>query len=907
MNHQSNFLNLLQLATYQCLHTLRTSCIFNRRIALAVLFFLGLTQADSSAQTGNSVMPVATRYTVANALLESNDNNEYYDEVLITLYVPRIGSLEIQAIVYNEQLYLPIKGLFDFLKIRNSLSPDFDVVEGFFIYPQDTYSVDKINNRIVYRGKPFNLDTRHLIRTEDNLYLKSQYFGQIFGLECSFDFRNLSVTLNTAIELPAIREMQQELMRRNINQLRGERKADTVIERSYPFLHFGMADWGLTSLQETKKGNYTRFNLGLGGILAGGEINLGLNYYSREPLTMRQQSYQWRYVDNKHSGLRQITLGKIYPQSVSSVFAPVIGLQLTNAPTTYRRSFGTFTLSNTTGPGWMVELYINNVLVNYTKADASGFFTFEVPMVYGNSIVKLRFYGPWGEESMTEKYISVPFNFIPVNQLEYTVSAGIVENNDKARFARANLNYGLSRNFTVGGGVEYLSSVSSGKLMPFVNASLVLGSHLLVSAVHTYGVSSKLAVNYRLPSNLQFDVSYSRYVKGQTAILINYVEEKKLVISMPMRGKKFTAFSRLSLNQFTFPFSDLVSTKTEMRYTSAEYLFSSVIAGINSNFTTYALFTDKKSTSVYTNLSLAIRFPAGIRFLPQAQYEYKQGKFNMMKAEIEKNLFIHGFLSLSYEKNFTNQKNSLLSIGFRYNFSFAKTFFSASTSGKSTITTQSARGSLMVDGKTRYVGTSNETYLGKGGIVVSPYLDLNCNGARDPGEPKAVGLKLHINGGRIERDGGDTVTRISGLEAYTHYFLELDKSSFDNIAWQLQKHTFTVIIEPNRFKLIEIPVAVVGEVSGTVSFKENNELKVMARIIVNIYNSKSHFITKVLTESDGFFSYVGLPPGEYTASMDPAQLIKLNMVSSPAVPFKIRQNKDGDVVEGLRFVLEHRQ
>lgn len=849
-------------------------------------------------------MPVAFKYTLTDAGFEKT-NNDDYDEVPITLYVPRIGSLEIQAIVYGEQLYLPVKDLFDFLKIRNTLSPDFDLVEGYFIYPKDTYSIDKINSRIVYRDKVFELNTRNLIRTENNLYLKSDYFGQVFGLECFFDFRNLSVTLNTKIELPAIREMQQELMRRNIGQLKGEKKADTTIARSFPLLHLGMADWGITSSQQTQGTSYTRLNLGIGGLLAGGEINLALNYYSQEPITLRQQSYQWRYVDNDHSGLRQVTVGKIFPQSTSSVFAPVIGMQFTNAPTTYRRSFGTFTLSNTTGPGWMVELYINNVLVNYTKADASGFFTFEVPMVYGNSIVKLRFYGPWGEESMSEKYISVPFNFIPLGQLEYTVSGGIVENDDKARFGRVNANYGLSRRLTVGGGMEYLSSVSSGKSMPFVHASLVIGSHLLISAVHTYGVSSKMAINYRLPSNLQFDVSYSKYAKGQTAISVNYLDEKKVVISIPVRGRKFTAFSRLTLNQFTFPFNDLTAFKTHIKYTSAEYLFSGVIAGINSNLTTYALFAERNNTSIYTNLSLTFRLPAGIRFSPQAQYEYKQGKFNMMKAEVEKNIFTRGFLSLSYEKNFTNNANSLLSIGLRYNFSFAQTFFSASTSGKSATTTQSARGSLMADSKTNYLGAGNQTYVGKGGIVVLPYLDMNCNGRRDPGEPKAFGLKLHINGGRIEPNAGDTIIRISGLEAYTSYYLELDKTSFDNIAWQLQKHTMTVVIDPNRFKLIEIAVAVVGEVAGTVSFKENNELKGLGRIIVNIYNGESHLVTKVLSESDGFFNFVGLAPGVYTAGVDANQLIKLNMVSSPALSFKILQNRDGDMVSGLRFVLEN--
>ena len=89
--------------------------------------------------------------------------------------------------------------------------------------------------------------------------------------------------------------------------------------------------------------------------------------------------------------LRQVMAGKIATRATSSIYNPVVGVQFTNTPTTFRRSFGSYTLSDKTEPGWIVELYVNNVLVDYVKADASGFFTFEVPLVYGNSLVMLKY------------------------------------------------------------------------------------------------------------------------------------------------------------------------------------------------------------------------------------------------------------------------------------------------------------------------------------------------------------------------------------------------------------------------------------------------------------------------------------------------------------------------------------
>jgi hypothetical protein len=850
-------------------------------------------------------MPASFNYAIADTGFERQGEGEFYDEVPVTLNVPRIGSLEIQALIYGQQLYLPINDLFDFLKIRNIVSPDFDLVEGFFIYPKDTYFIDKTNNRIVYQFKTFELKPRDLIRTESNLYLKSDYFGQVFGLDCVFDFRSLSVTLHTKIELPAIREMQQELMRRNIGRLKGDNKVDTIIRRTFPLFHLGIADWSVISTQETKGRTNTRANLGLGAIVAGGALDLSLNYNSDEKLNLRQQFYQWRFVNNDHAALRQVTAGKIFAQSTSSVYAPVIGLQFTNTPTTYRRSFGTYTLSNTTEPGWMVELYVNNVLVNYTKADASGFYTFEVPMVYGNSIVKLRFYGPWGEERTSEKYITIPFNFLPLHQFEYNVTAGIVDDDPKSRYARGVINYGLGSRITVGGGMEYLSTVASGKTMPFVTASVRLSQHVLVSGEHTHGVRSKGIISYRLPSNLQVDLNYTRYVKYQTAININFLDEKKVVLSMPFRGKKFTAFSRFTLTQFTLPYSLGSVPKTNTKYTTAEMLLSAVVSGVSSNLTTYAIISDKGNPLVYSNLSMTFRLPGGIRFTPQAQYEYREKNFSTIKGEVEKSLFHRGYLNVAYEKSLINEKISSVTIGLRYNLSFAQTFFSAVKSRHIITTTQSARGSLMYDGKTNYLGANSQTNVGKGGIIILPFLDLNCNGRHEPNEPKVEGLKLHINGGgRIEHNAGDTTIRITGLEAYTSYYIELEKNSFDNIAWQIKKPTISVAVDPNLLKLIEVPVAVVGEASGKVSLIGNKGLNALGRIIVNIYNHDSILVVRMLTESDGFFDFIGLAPGEYTASVDAVQLTKLQMISSPALSFKISQNVEGDIVNNLEFILQ---
>jgi cell division protein FtsN len=518
-----------------------------------------------------------------------------------------------------------------------------------------------------------------------------------------------------------------------------------------------------------------------------------------------------------------------------------------------------------------------------------------VPLVYGNSIVELKFFGPWGEERTRQQNINIPFNFLPEKTMEYTASAGIVEDSLMSRFSRVSINYGVFRSLTLGGGVEYLSSVKSGPAMPFINGSFSLLKNILLSGEYTYGVRAKGTLTYRFPSNLQFDLNYTKYDKNQTAINYNYLEERKAVVSIPLKIGRFSSYQRFTLNQIVLPVTN---------YTTGEWMFSGSLLGVSTNLSTNALFIGSNKPSIYSNISFAFRLPAGIVMRPQAQYGYTQNKLLLAKVSLEKHLLTHGFLNLSFEQNMVNNIQ-LAEMGFRYDFSFAQTGASVRQSDRKTTLVQYARGSLINDRSTRYLGTDNRPNVGKGGISIIPYLDLNANGVKDPGEPKVYGLNLHTNGGRVEKSERDTTIRILGLEPYTNCFIDLDPNSFENIAWKLPVKTLSVAVDPNMLKHIELPIMVAGEATGIVTLLKNGEKKGLGRIILGFYTGNLKPAGKTLTEDDGYFSYLGLAPGSYIVRIDTAQLRRLGMKSDPlSIKFDLAVKLNGDIADKLNFSLQ---
>jgi len=817
-----------------------------------------------------------------------------YEEISVFLMVQRVGGIEVPAMYMKEQVYLPVQEIFNFLKIKNVASPTCDSIGGFYINPDTPYVVDQFHNRIRFGKRVIQTKPDDMIRTETCLYLRSFFFGEVFGLDCTFNFRSLSVILNTKIELPVIRDMRLEFMRTNIIKMKGEVKADTMIPRSNHLFRFGAADWSLTANQEIGGEIQSRLTLGLGAVIAGGEAKVNLQYSAGQPFVEKYQQYLWRLVNNDRKVFRQISAGKIATQATSSLFNPVLGVQVSNAPTTYRRSFGTYTLSDYTEPDWSVELYVNNVLVDYKKADASGFFTFEVPLMYGSTIVLLRFYGTFGEERSKQQNINIPYNFLPAKEFQYSASAGMVEDSLHSLFSKVNANYGLGRSMAIGGGMEYLSSVTSGSFMPFVNTSVRLGSNLLFSGEYTYGVRGKGILNYRTSKNFQVELNYTRYDRNQKAINFNYLEERKASVSFPIKSRKFSIYSRISLSQ---------NIMQHTKYSSADWLLSGVVFGVSTNLTTYAMLADLSNPYVYSNLSLGVRLPGKLLFRPQAQFEYTGMKLMLVKGEVEKQFLKRGYLNVSYEYNFKTSLQNI-QVGFRYEFSFAQTSFNYRKSNAISTFSESASGSLLVDRKTKFIGASSRTSIGKGGIVLMPFLDRNGNGKYDKGESKVLGLKININGGRVEQSKRDSVIRVFDLEPYMGYLIELNSFSFDNIAWQMRMKNVRVMVDPDQFKLVEIPITIMGEAAGMVYQKGIDGDVGYGRITVCFYRSDGKYFAKTLTEPDGYFSFLGLPAGSYIARIDTAQMRKLNMKATPeGIPFTLKGGRDGDVKDGLDFVI----
>jgi len=817
-----------------------------------------------------------------------------YDEVPINFNIEGYLKFETDVIISeSNKVYINIEELFKNLGVKCISENEGNNLSGFIGNTNNNYSLDFNARQIKIGNKTIN-SSNGIVKELGAIYLETTILEEAFGLRAIFNYRTLSIKMEADFELPVIKQMRLQQMRENISKLQDrEIIADTIVEREYHLFKFGTMDWSVASYQTINESVNNIIRLGVGTELFYGQTNVSLYYNERYKFDNRNLYYNWRWVDNDKKIIKQAQLGKISYQSIAFISSPVVGGSINNSPNTVRKASGYYTINEYTEPNWTVELYINDVLIDYTVADASGLFVFKVPNVYGYTTLKLKFYGPMGEERIEERTRNVPITFMPANEFEYNLSAGVLEDGENSRFAHGDFSYGVNRFITVGGGVEYLSSITNSPFIPFAEVAIQPFNRLIVNLEYAYGVRTRGLLSYNFGRSAFLEIDYADYVDGQMAILFKPDEELKVRLSVPFKLKKVSGFAKLNYNQNAY---------NDFTYNLIDASFTGYYRNFSANLSGRGNWVSHSDPYMTTTLALSYRIRNGLVLGALAEYDISNSNFRRYKVEIEKRVG-KAYFSVSYERNMQYQTDYVFA-GLRFDLNFANVGVNAYYTNDLMVISETAQGSLAFGGD-NYVAAANTSSLGKGGILLYPFLDLNQNGIFDNNEHMVLISSVKVSGAGAVISEKDSIVRITDLNAFLNYFIEFNNNDLENIGWQFTNKTYQIMVDPNQFKRVDVPIVVMGEASGMVYFKEADNTKGIGRITIQILDVKGNKVAETLSESDGYFSYLGLKPGNYLACVDTSQLRKLNLLTNPPCrKFTVHSLENGDMVNDLNFVLK---
>ena len=830
-------------------------------------------------------------------IIEENDEEGLDDGLASFDYVPilvKIGkdiSFDIDIIIDdNNKMYFVIQEFFDKLEIYSVIDDDESVLTGFFTTEDKKYIIDFNKKTINFMGKTHDVKGK-IKKVEGQIILDTKTINSIFNIKIDFNFRSLIVKLESFYELPIQRKNRFKEIRDNISKIqKKDAIPDTIIKRNYNKFKLGVFDWSVTSSQSKEGYDNATGVFSLGAEALYGQVDLSVILNSHRKFDRRSVRYKWRWVDNKNKYYKQLELGRINTNSVATISDPYVGAYISNKATKVRKAEGFYYISEYTMPDWEVELYINDVLVDHTKADGSGFYKFKVPNVFGTTRLTLKFYGPNGEERMLEKKNTNPIVMLPVNEYEYKFNTGIITDTIKTAYqTRGEVNYGVIKNLTVGGGAEYLNYRDNNVLLPFVKATYQATSFIMLTGQYIHGYKTEINANIRFNNSTSLDLNYERQAEGQTLNSYKFLEKRKLAFSMPYKIGWIGGFGRF---RYTQTLNGSVFSNLGQLNLSAYYKNFSL-----NNNTEIRFYSGKEFTpSLTSDLTATYRWRYGVTISPTIKYNITHKRVGTYELNVEKRIK-RGSFKLNFVQN--NYVSSYyINLGFTYKFDQLRTSLNSSVSNNRFGFSESAGGSIYYskDSRNTY---SNTSAVGRGGIIITGFVDENHNKIFDEGEKKTLINSIKSRGGVVDYDFNDTIVKISNLNPFIEQFIEFNNNDLDVISWRFDHEVYSVMVDPNQFKHVNIPILPVGEVLGSVSMNGNGK----GRMLVDIYKGDK-LVKQIQSEDDGYVYYLGLSPGKYTAKINPKQLEKLKYISIPSkIKFVVKESYDGDMVDGVDFKL----
>src|SRR6266566_4124107 len=389
-------------------------------------------------------------------------------------------------------------------------------------------TVDPGNHRIVIDPRSDSMEygdhhvriEREFIRFEaPELYVGSERLGDLLDLMFVVDWSDLTATVVDPSSLPIARRLRREAARDAYLRRPDAMHADVTLGLQRPSWDGVVLDYSLFSPSTDPVAGST-YAVGLGADVGGGSLEMLGQSVGPAELGRMHVDASWTGVWWENRLVRQLHLGDVPSSGPRS--RALEGLAVTNAPFVRPSLIGSLRYAGSLEPGWSVEAYRGGELVAFDSANASGGFSIDLPVRYGENPVDFVAYGPFGEIREFNRTYRVLAELLPARRFEYGLSGGRCPQPSFTCNATGNvdLRYGASRRWTVQGGLDQFWRDSlPDRTHPY--AALV-GNPSNAWAIQTELVGAGLArgaLKYEPSVDLRFEGEYVHFAHDSASVL----------------------------------------------------------------------------------------------------------------------------------------------------------------------------------------------------------------------------------------------------------------------------------------------------------------------------------------------------------------------------------------------------
>ena len=816
---------------------------------------------------------------------------------------------------------VPLGELCRLLDLAIAVDADRGRAAGFVIDAGRPFLLDVPAQRVLVAGKQRRFNSLQIEIHRDDIYVEAVLLSEWLPMRLDVDLYRATITVRPIEKLPMQLRLQRAQKMGAVSSLRrparppAPRQALPYRALDGPFVDQTVryASEALPQGGSRESLEYTTYATGDVLFMEGNAFVAG----NSRGLAESRFSLRRRDPDGKLLGLlraRDVALGDVFHPGLDLIASPVSGpgVVVSNFPLQLPTQFDRQSFRGDLPPGWEAELYRGAELLAYAQSRPDGLYEFlDVPLLFGLNLFRVELYGPQGQRRSETHRFNIGDALTPRGQFHY-------------RLAGSQPGYRLFGTSPTDAGSRASFEVSAG-LTRNLSASVSLASVGLLGGRHTYGKAALRAYWAFLFANL--DVAADRDggsawqatlqsrlgpvgLHAQHAQLDDFASERFASVTADLRSRT-TLRLDTAIPESALPRIPVLVELRQDRFVSGEET-----TGLSARVSAF-----RRGLAVANQLSWSSSSGGPALVGDTASGQLLVSKYLQvfsLRGEVSYLLVpISEVKSVALTAETRVGLGLLVAAGVSQEIASGETrlqlgasklegaFGLIGTADYSTVAGLGASVQLAVsigrDARTGTWHSQARPLAGAGALSARAFLDSNGNGVMDAGEEPIVNAGLLLDGGQgLARTNERGVLFLPNLAPHRDVEVELATSTLEDPFWKPAEAAVRVLPRPGKVAIVELPVRVTGEITGTVFLQRDGEARQVGGVELELVDQKGLVVQRVRSAYDGFYDISGVEAGGYTLSVAAEHVVRLRVVARSRV---LTMLPSGTVLDGVDFVL----
>ena len=814
----------------------------------------------------------------------------------------------------DEGAWLALDELVQVLGFAIDVDPRRGRAQGWFVDEERRFFLDAGRRELAVEGRRVDWEPGSVELGPDSLYVDSAAFGRWFPVTLHVDVGQLRVVVEPREKLP----LQERRDRRDAWRRIGRDAAGGARDLPRFDVGYGLVDW--PSLYAAATLAWADAPSGEGRLDARHEAWISGDLLRLEAELFTSASTSGKSATRFNLGRRRpepwrlgglpVTLLEVgdlvtVPDALVKTGRTGRGLAISNHPLDSAVEFDRTVLQGDALPGWEVELFHNEILIDFATVGTEGRYAFtDVPLLTGANLFRLVFHGPRGERREQVRRVLIGDGLLRAGESRYRFSAS---QQDRGLFGDEPVDETFEAPVDGLGTVDDLESGAARFELAYerglrggLSATAALDSLVIAGERHDYSrlglLASRRGVFARLDAVADSRGGWAARAGARTRLA---------GIDVVVRGERYfdfrseqvgrgedPVFSRSSLridggiSTGTRPLRYTFTFESERRPSGAATRTSARLAGSWRRLSlAQSLSFDRATHGDATLRGLLLMSARLRRFALRGRLGYlldPRAEVERLELTAERSLGGDRRLSFGLRHTLTGLAVTQASAGLSWRF---KVFYlgmevDLSTDGRMAATASFSYGLRREpdSGRWRILARRSSS---QGAALARVYLDRNLNERYDGGDEPLEGVRFRTPAAGLS-GGTDARGKIllGDLAADHEAGVELVTSSLEDPYRVPVREGVAFVARSGKVPLLEFPVVETGEVDGTVFKEEDGKRAAVSGVRLRLISEDGEVAGETRSEYDGFYLFERVLPGRYVVRLDSEQRARLGLVAT---------------------------